>query len=125
MRTGLMPGISRTGIHQVEVDPSEYQKERKREARRLRRTIDVIRARKYMHTGDRKYAGAYKRLRKRMTDKGIIRRYNKIKNSLNLVVVLREEENPAEFSPTTIIPKLISTTTQVAANKGGDSSDKG
>ena len=86
MRTGLMYGY-RVGIHDVEKDPKTYQEERRKLEKKIKRTIEVIRAHKCLSTKGEFYGDVYKKARRHLSDKRIIEEYNKIKKDLSLVVI--------------------------------------
>ena len=86
MRTGLMYGY-RVGIHDVEKDPRTYQEERRRLKKKIEETIEIIRAHKCLSSGGRDCGAAYEKVRRHLTDEGIIEKYDKIKEDLQLIVI--------------------------------------
>ena len=82
----LMYGY-RVGIHDVAIDPKAYQEERRRLKKEIKRTIEIIQAHKCLSTQGRDCGAAYKKVRRHLTDEGIIEKYDKIKEDLQLIVI--------------------------------------
>ena len=59
--------------------------------RRIKKTMRIIRARRCMRTRGRFYTKEYKKLREHMSDTTIIKRYNEIKDDLELELVWKHK----------------------------------
>ena len=86
MKSDLLCGY-RVGICSIEKSRKEYLKEEEELRKKIKRTIEVIRAHKCLSTKGECYGDVYKKARKHLSDKKIVEEYNKIKKDLSLVVI--------------------------------------